>query len=103
MEQKVKTWRIVATVLAVIGAALLVAMLVLRLLGKEVTYLTYPIVGVVILFLIADELSRSAKRRIEKEEAEREKAEHPGENGPEPTLPPEAFEFDASEPDDRKQ
>jgi hypothetical protein len=103
MEQRVKTWRIVATVLAVIGAALLVAMLVLRLIGKEFTYLTYPIVGVVILFLIADELSRSAKRRIEKEAAEREKAEHPESNEPEPVLPPEAFEFEPSEPDERKQ
>ncbi|MBR0508443.1 MAG: hypothetical protein IJJ86_07510 [Clostridia bacterium] len=103
MEQKVKTWRIVSTVLAIIGAALLVTMLVLRLLGKEVMFLAYPIVGVMILFLIADELCRSAKRRIEKEAAEREKAEHPEENAPEPTLPQEAFEFEPSEPDDRKQ
>jgi len=102
MERKVKIWRIVATVLAIIGAALLATMLVLRIAGKDVTVLTYPIIGVVILFLIADELARSMRRRIEKEEMEREMAAHPESFEPEPTLPPEAFQFESSEQEDRK-
>ena len=100
MERKEKTWKIVATVLAIVGAALLIVTLVLRLTGKDVTVLTYPIIGVVILFLIADEMARMTRRRIEKEEAEREKAEHPEANVPEPTLPPEAFDFETTSADE---
>lgn len=102
MERKEKTWKIVATVLAIVGAALLIVTLVLRLTGKDVTVLTYPIIGVVILFLIADEMARMTRRRIEKEEAEREKAEHPEANTPEPTLPPEAFDFETTSADEKE-
>lgn len=93
-----KFWKVAELVLGVIAAALLVLILVLKLMGKDVVFVVYPIVGVVILFLVCDEIARSIRRRREKEEAEREAAEHPEQNVPEPELPKEAFEFD--EPDE---
>ncbi|MBQ1820850.1 MAG: hypothetical protein II117_04520 [Clostridia bacterium] len=93
MKNNEKFWKIAEIVLGVIGAALLVTILVLRLLNRDVTAFAYAIVGVVILFLICDEFARSIRRRREKEEADRERAAHPEENVPEPTLPPEAFDF----------
>lgn len=100
MKNNEKFWKITEIVLGAIGAALLVLILVLKLMGKNVTPLTYPIVGVVILFLISDETARSIRRRREKEEAAREKAEHPQQQEPETSLPKDAFEFgdEAEEP-----
>lgn len=94
MRNHEKFWKTAEIVLGAIGAALLVLILVLRLTGKNVTALTYPIVGVVILFLICDEFARSIRRRREKEEAEREKAEHPDAVEAENALPKDAFEFE---------
>lgn len=94
MKNNEKFWKIAEIVLGVIGAALLVLILVLRITGKEVSVLTYAIVGVAILFLIADEFARSIRRRREKEAAAREKAEHPDEGTPETALPKDAFEFE---------
>ena len=82
-----KVWKIAEIILGALGVALLVLILVLKIIGKDVTTLTYPIVAIVILFLICDEIARSIRRRREKEEA----AEAPEE--PEPTLPKDAFEF----------
>ena len=95
-----KFWKIAEIVLGTLGAALLVLILVLKILGKDVTMLTYPIVGIVILFLICDEIARSIRRRSEKEETANEQAEQPEE--PEPTLPKDAFEFDG-EPEGTKR
>lgn len=94
MKNNEKFWKIAEIVLGAAGAALLITILVLKLLGHNVTVLTYPIVGIVILFLICDERARSIRRKREKEEAEREKAEHPQEFEPESELPRDAFEFD---------
>ena len=94
MKMNEKFWKAAEIVLGAIGAALLILILVLRLTGKDVSVLTYAIVGVVILFLIADEFARSIRRRREKEEAAREKAEHPDEQTPETALPKDAFEFE---------
>ena len=101
MKNNEKLWKILEIVFGAIGAALLVLLLVLKLTGRDVTVLTYPIVGVVILFLISDEFARSIRRRREKEEAEREKREHPEEPEPETQLPKDAFEFEETE--ERKQ
>ncbi len=94
MKNNEKFWKIAEIVLGAIGAALLILILVLRITGKDVSALTYAIVAVVILFLIADEFARSIRRRREKEEAAREKAEHPDEQTPETALPKDAFEFE---------
>lgn len=99
MKNNEKLWKILEIVFGAIGAALLVLLLVLKLTGKDVTVLTYPIVGVVILFLISDEFARSIRRRREKEEAAKEQAEQPEEA--ETALPKDAFEFEETE--ERKQ
>ena len=99
MKNNEKFWKIAEIVFGAIGAALLVLMLVLKLLGKNVTPWTYPIVAVVILFLICDEFARSIRRRREKEEAAQQEAEQPAE--PETALPKDAFEFD--DPKEPKQ
>lgn len=98
MKNNEKLWKILEIVFGAIGAALLVLLLVLKLTGRDVTVLTYPIVGVVILFLISDEFARSIRRR-EKEEAAKEQAEQPEEA--ETALPKDAFEFEETE--ERKQ
>ena len=95
-----KGWKIAEIVLGALGAALLVLILVLKVMGKDVTALTYPLVGIVILFLICDEIARTIRRRREKEEAKENQAEQPEE--PEPTLPKDAFEFDG-EPEGTKR
>ena len=94
MKNNEKFWKITEIVLGALGAALLLLILVLKLIGKNVTVLTYPIIGIVILFLISDEIARSIRRRREKEQAAKEQAEHPEEQTPEPVLPKEAFEFE---------
>ena len=99
MKNNEKLWKILEIVFGAIGAALLVLLLVLKLMGRDVTVLTYPIVGVVILFLISDEFARSIRRRREKEEAAKEQAEQPEEA--ETALPKDAFEFEETE--ERKQ
>lgn len=99
MKNNEKLWKILEIVFGAIGAALLVLLLVLKLTGRDVTVLTYPIVGVVILFLISDEFARSIRRRREKEEAAKEHAEQPEEA--ETALPKDAFEFEKTE--ERKQ
>ncbi len=99
MKNNEKLWKILEIVFGAIGAALLVLLLVLKLTGRDVTVLTYPIVGVVILFLISDEFARSVRRRREKEEAAKEQAEQPEEA--ETALPKDAFEFEETE--ERKQ
>ena len=96
MERKEKAWRIAEIVIGAVGAALLVVILVLRLLKYDVLVLTYPLVGIVVLLLIADELSRMYKRKRLKEEAEA--AEHAATSEPEKTLPEEAFTFDEKQP-----
>ncbi|MBR4905909.1 MAG: hypothetical protein IKZ44_03565 [Clostridia bacterium] len=83
-----KIWKIAGIVLGALGAALLLLILVLKIMGKDVTPLTYPIVAVVILFLICDEIARSIRRRREKEEAAERQPDEP-----ETTLPKDAFEF----------
>ena len=88
MKHNERFWKIAAIVLGAVAAALLVLMLVLKLLGRQIVSLTYPIVGVIILFLICDEIARSIRRRREKEEAAAE--QKPEE--PETVLPKEAFE-----------
>ncbi len=82
-----RLWKTAEIVLGALGAALLLLILVLKIMGKDVTALTYPIVAVVILFLICDEIARSIRRRREKEEAKKQPEE------PETTLPKDAFEF----------
>ena len=99
MKNNEKLWKILEIVFGAIGAALLVLLLVLKLTCRDVTVLTYPIVGVVILFLISDEFARSIRRRREKEEAAKEQAEQPEEA--ETALPKDAFEFEETE--ERKQ
>ena len=91
MKNNEKFWKTTEIVLGVIGAALLVLILVLKLLGKNIPALTYTIIGIVILFLISDEFARSIRRRREKEQATKETAEHPAE--PESSLPKDAFAF----------
>ena len=99
MKNNEKFWKTTEIVLGVIGAALLVLILVLKLLGKNIPALTYTIIGIVILFLISDEFARSIRRRREKEEAAKEQAEQPEEA--ETALPKDAFEFEETE--ERKQ
>lgn len=96
MKNNEKLWKILEIVFGAIGAALLVLLLVLKLTGRDVTVLTYPIVGVVILFLISDEFARSIRRRREKEEAAKDQTEEA-----ETALPKDAFEFEETE--ERKQ
>lgn len=92
-----KTWKVLEIVFGVIGAALLVTVLILKIMGKTIEPLIYAFVGVVILFLVCDEIARSIRRRREKAELAREKEEHPDKFAPEPTLPTDAFEFDKPE------
>lgn len=98
MERREKGWRTASIVIGSIGAALLIAVLVLRILKHEVLYLVYPLVGIVILFLITDERARMLKRKRLKEEAERDGAQEPAQPDPEETLPKEAFEFEEKQP-----
>lgn len=94
MERKEKGWKTAELVIGAAGAVLLIAILVLRILKYDVLYLTYPLVGIVVLFLIADERARMLKRKRLKEEAERDAAEKPAPPVPEETLPKEALEFE---------
>ena len=96
MERRERGWRIAEFVIGAIGAALLLTILVLKLLKFDVLLLSYPLVGVVILFLLADERVRMLKRKRLKKEAEQDAAETlaPAEE----TLPKEAFEFEEKEP-----
>ena len=100
MKNNEKFWKIAEIVFGVLGAALLVLILVLKLLGKDVTPLTYPIVAIVILFLVCDEIKRAIRRRREKEEKTQEQTK-PSEE-PETVLPKDAFEFDG-ETEESKQ
>ncbi len=84
-------WKTAEIVLGILGAALLVLILVLKIMGKDVTALTYPIIAIVILFLICDEIARTIVRRREKEEAARKPSEQQKE--PETAMPKDAFEF----------
>lgn len=94
MKDNERIWKIMEIVLGVIGAALLVTILVLRLMGKNVTVFTYMIVGVVILFLIADEFARSIRRKHEKEQ-KKEESDHSGTEDPKTSLPNDAFDFES--------
>ncbi len=94
MKRNEKIWKIAELVLGVVGAAMLVLLLVLKFVGKDVTVLAYPIVGIVILFLICDEIARSFRRRREREEAAAEDPEQTEQPEREPTLPTEAFDFE---------
>ena len=96
MERKEKAWRTAEIVIGALAAALLITMLVLRILKFDVLYLSYPMVGLVILFLIADEFARAQKRKRLKAEADEKPHNEPKE--PEETLPKEAFEFDEKQP-----
>ena len=95
MERKEKIFRIAEIVIGSLGAALLVTILVLRSLKYDVLFLSYPLVGLVILFLLADDRARSLKRRREQAEAKPEDAES---TEPTETLPKEAFDFDEKQP-----
>lgn len=97
MKNNEKFWKIAEIVLGCAGAALLVLILVLKMMGKDVTVLTYPIVGIVILFLICDEFARSIRRRREKEEAAGKRESDSGKQETEPTLPKDAFEFNGED------
>ena len=94
MKRNEKIWKIAELVLGVVGAAMLMLLLVLKFVGKDVTVLAYPIVGIVILFLICDEIARSIRRRREKEEAAAEDPEQAEQPEREPTMPTEAFDFE---------
>ena len=94
MKNNEKFWKTSEIILGVIGGALTITALVLKLIGKEILYLAYPIVGIVVLFLICDEFARSIRRRREKEKAEQEKREHPASTEEETALPSDAFEFE---------
>ena len=94
MERKEKAWRITEIVIGAVGAVLLIVILVLRLLKHPVLYLTYPFVGIVILFLIADECARSLKRKRLQNEAKKAPSAEPSPEGSGETLPKEAFEFE---------
>lgn len=93
MDRKEKAWRIAGTILGGVGAALLVAILVLKLLKFDITWWTLPLVAVMVLFLIADDRARRLKR---KRLAAEPKTEEP-QPAPEPTLPKDAFEFESQE------
>lgn len=90
MDRREKTWRITAYIFGALGAALLVAILVLKLLYFDITLWTLPLAAVVIVFLIADDRARRLKNKRLQEE---EPAKKP-EPEPEQTLPKDAFEFD---------
>lgn len=96
MERKEKGWRIAEIVIGAIGALLLVTILILRLLKYDVLFMTYPLVGIVVLFLLADERARMLKRKRIKAEEKDDPNAKPAE--PEETLPKEAFEFDEKQP-----
>lgn len=93
MERKEKILHAIEISLGVLGAGLLIAILVLKITKHEMLYLTYPLVGVVIAFLIVDECARVQKRKRLQAEAEAERTENESER-PESELPKEAFEFD---------
>ena len=95
MSDKEKFFRTAKIVLGILGGVLLIVMFVLRAIGKEVTAMTYPIVGVIVLFLVSDEISRYMRRCREAENGEKQQADEPQE--PEPTLPKDAFEFEDTE------
>lgn len=94
MKNNEKFWKIAEIILGVLGGALMITALVLKLIGKNVLFLTYPIVGFVILFLICDEFARSIRRRREKENAAQEKGEQAETPESETALPKDAFEFE---------
>lgn len=96
MERKEKIWRTTEIVLGALGAVLLIVILVLRLLKYDVLFLSYPLIGIVILFLLADECARSLKRKRIREEAAADETQTPTE--PAETLPKDAFEFDEKQP-----
>lgn len=92
MKHNERFWKTAEIVLGAIAAALLVLMLVLKLLGRQIVALTYPIVGVMILFLICDEVARVLRSRREKEEKTENGEESANASEPETALPKEAFE-----------
>ena len=95
MTRKEKTWRILEIVVGALGAALLIAILVLRILKHEILFLSYPLVGAVILFLLCDERARMLKRkRLPEDQKETKEAQQPSEDA----MPKEAFEFDEKQP-----
>ncbi len=94
MMNNEKLFKVLEIIFGVIGGALLVVILVLKLMQKDVTVLTYPIVAAVALFLISDEIKRAIRRRREWDEAEQKREAHPEADKPEPVLPEEAFTFD---------
>ena len=98
MERKEKIWKTVELVFGILGAALLIAILVLRILKHNVMYLTYPLIGIVILFLVSDECARMLKRKRLKAEAEKEGEIQQAPEAPEGTLPKEAFDFEEKQP-----
>lgn len=95
MERREKLFRIASYVFGGIGAALLVAILAMKILKHDIMWWTLPLIAAVILFLIADEQARRLKRKRLAEEA---KADGDVPPAPEKTLPDEAFTFD-----DKKQ
>ena len=96
MERKEKVLQVIEIVLGALGAGLLITILVLKVLKHDVMALTYPLVGVVIAFLIVDEWARTVKRKRLKAEAEAEQGDAAPEQ-PESELPKEAFEFEEPE------
>lgn len=90
MEKREKGWKAAELVIGAVGAALLIVILVLRILKYDVLYLTYPLVAVVVLFLIADERARMLKRKRISEEAARDAEEEPIPENTEQTIPKEA-------------
>ncbi len=97
MERKEKILHAIEIALGVLGAGLVIAILVLKITKHEMLYLTYPLVGVVIAFLIVDECARAQKRKRLRAEAEAEQTE--AEPKPEAdAMPKDAFEFDKEEP-----
>ena len=97
MERKEKVLHAIGIVLGALGAGLLITILVLKILKHDVLAFTYPLVGVVIAFLIVDEWARITKRKRLAAEAAAEQAEGEPEP-PESVLPKDAFEFDEKEP-----
>lgn len=96
MERKEKILHAIEIALGVLGAGLLITILVLKVLKHDVMVFTYPLVGIVIAFLIIDEWARVTKRKRLQTEAEAEKTGTEPEQ-PESELPKEAFEFDKKE------
>ncbi len=91
MERREKLFRIASYVFGGIGAALLVAILVMKILRYDIMWWTLPLVAAVILFLITDEQARRLKRKRLAAEA---KADGDVPSAPQETLPNEAFVFD---------